>query len=353
MVWLKSELEKKYLVFLKDFTRKIETVPTIIIFAHDNIDPDALGSISGVSFLIEHLSLGLKPVFMFKGTMSLQARKMMEDLSLDMALIDELPSGNFLPIIVDSQGYPSMKKKQENILKSNGAPPVIIDHHEPVKKHEQDVSLIDPSSKSNCEIIMRLMKIANITPSFQVARYLIAGMMFDTGFLRHASSESISVMSPLLDTGVDLDELRSLLRTPMAYSERMARVKGAMRAEITRINQCIIATTRVSSYEASVCRGLVSLGVDIALCLASNRGSWRISSRQTQSCLEEYCVDLARVMSNLAGALDCTGGGHSAAAASNGDGDGEQALEFAKKNIITWLKDGIRNGGKNKGGGAK
>ena len=58
----------------------------------------------------------------------------------------------------------------------------------------------------------------------------------------------------------------------MDLSEKIARLKASQRMKVYRKGDWIIATAEVSSFQASVARGFLNLGADVAIIVGEKKG---------------------------------------------------------------------------------
>ena len=206
-------------------------------------------------------------------------------------------------------------------------PIVVIDHH---TRHPQTLKVasmmfIDEKSTSTCEILFRLYQDLRVKVDRNVAQALLIGMTYDNGHFTIATSRTFEIAASLTRLGADLHEAISTLTYPMSDSERMARLKAAERVKAKRIGKWIVATTNISSHQASASRALIGLGAHIAMAAGEKQGKLRISLRSCRQFNRETGVhlgrDIAKPLGEAAGGM---GGGHESAAGVNGTGQLEK-----------------------------
>jgi len=83
-----------------------------------------------------------------------------------------------------------------------------IDHH-PDNKLYGDVNLVDHKAAATCEIIYYKLKYLNIPITKQIATNLLAGIFFDTGGFRHASTTAATfeIAAALVRAGARIDRI--------------------------------------------------------------------------------------------------------------------------------------------------
>lgn len=318
--------------FLKDFFLEVERASSIVLISHDNMDPDAIGSIVGIIDLIKNVIPGSKTIGVHPPSISKLSRRLLDTWNIDLPFVTDLPASDFLPVLLDTQNVATTIKASAGEIEALQARCVIVDHHQPQGLTSR-LSLITSDVQANCEIVIQFFQVLEKQPNSIAANALMAGIWFDSSSLRYARESTVRCVNFLLDTGVRIEDFKGMMNEPMDISERIARLKAGMRCTLTRAGNVIIATSEVSTFEASACRGLIGLGADIAMVLAESKGEARISARQTAECHKTYKINLASIMRSIAGTLNGTGGGHELAAAASGPGDGATSLKEAIKNI--------------------
>jgi nanoRNase/pAp phosphatase (c-di-AMP/oligoRNAs hydrolase) len=318
--------------FLKEFFLAIEKASELVLISHENMDPDAVGSIAGIIDLIEGIAPRDASIGVYPPSVSKLSRKMLDTWQIDLPFIQTLPASDFLPIMLDTQNAATVLKASTDGIEALQARSIIIDHHQ-AQGLPSRLSLIDSNVQANCEIVVSLYQALGKLPRSPTNRALLGGILFDSSSLRYARNGTIRAVNALLESGLNLEDFKGLMVDAMDVSERIARLKAGTRCTLTRAGNAVIASSAVSTFEASACRGLIGLGADIALVLAENKGEVRISARQTADCHKAYRVNLASIMQSIAGTMGGTGGGHELAAAASGSRDGASGLKEAIKAI--------------------
>nr|MDO8118904.1 DHHA1 domain-containing protein [Candidatus Sigynarchaeota archaeon] len=318
--------------FLKDFSHVIAKSPEIVLISHENMDPDAVGSIAGIMGLVEGVAPRGASIKVFPPSVSKLSRKLLDTWQIALPFIQALPDSDFLPIMLDTQNIATVIKTTPLNVEALQSRSIIIDHHQNQGLPSQ-LGFIDSNVQANCEIVVNMYRVLGKPLGFPINRALLAGILFDSGNLRYARNVTIRAVASLLDSGLDIADFKGLMVETMDISERIARLKAGMRCSLIRIGDVIIASSEVSTFEASACRGLIGLGADISIVLAENKGDVRISARQTGECQKAYRVDLASIMHSISETIGGTGGGHELAAAASGSKNGASALKEAIKAI--------------------
>jgi nanoRNase/pAp phosphatase (c-di-AMP/oligoRNAs hydrolase) len=319
--------------FVNAFFLAIEQASEIVLISHENMDPDAIGSILGVMALIQERFPGKHAINVFPRSISKLSRKLLDTWTITLPFLDSLAERTFVPVLLDTQSIGAvMKSNNPNILALQQQA-IILDHHHDKQGLSSRLRFTSTVVQANCELVLQLFKEAGSMPRHPTSSALLAGILFDSGFLRYAKNSTINAVHSLLATGLVLDDFRQLLSESMDASERIARIKAGMRCNITRAGDAIIAASAVSTFEASACRGLIGLGADFALVLAETKDEIRISARQTDDARKRHGVNLASIMQSIGNVIGGTGGGHDLAAAASGVKEGQEGLKQAIKAI--------------------
>ncbi len=327
--------------FLKEFFRVVANSQNIVLMSHENMDLDAVGSIAGIIDLIDGVAPRGASIGVFPPSVSKLSRKWLDAWQIALPFVQALPAVDFLPILLDTQNTNTVLKDGSPSIEAMQTRSIIIDHHQNQGLPSR-LSFIDSDVQANCEIVVNMCRALGKMPRPQANRALLAGILFDSGNLRYARNGTIRAVNALLDSGLVIEEFRGLLTEAMDVSERIARLKAGMRCSLTRISDVVVASSEVSTFEASACRGLIGLGADISIVLAGNKGEVRISARQTGECHKAHRVNLASIMHSIAGTIGGTGGGHELAAAASGSRDGAKGLKEAIKAIEHIMNAGTR-----------
>jgi nanoRNase/pAp phosphatase (c-di-AMP/oligoRNAs hydrolase) len=197
-------------------------------------------------------------------------------------------------------------------------PLFIIDHHSYHKFSDKARVNVIKQISSTSEIMAQIYNRLEVPMSQELATILLVGMIFDSRRFRHITESSFKIVQYLLDNGGDYKEALDVLHQPMQVSEKMARVKGASRVKIYKVNNHIFTLSYISSFESSLARALIALGADFALTVAvqQNRET-RISMRCTNIFAELNKIHLGDIANKFTKIYTGTGGGHSTAAGIN------------------------------------
>ena len=184
--------------------KEIKKSNTIVVARHIGPDPDALGSQFALKELIKNkfpkkniYAIGSSPSkFKFFGNLDKT-----EDFNID---------NNTLLIVLDTPDIKRIDgisniKDYKNIIK--------IDHHPLIDEYE-NISLIDETSSSTCQLILELIFKNHLKLSNDIAEKIYMGIVSDTGRFMHAytTKKTFKLVTKLLNiTNIDFTSLYSPL----------------------------------------------------------------------------------------------------------------------------------------------
>ncbi len=303
---------------INDYLKKRAEIKKIGIVAHQNADPDAIAS-----------AIALKHIL----TLLLNEREI--EIELIASSINKLsenivkkynenfvthPSKDLQTIFLcDSNNLVQLGNHDYSTFMANNVPFFIIDHHSPNSFIEQcEITIIKDEISSTCEIITEIYQHMNLKPTKEVATLLLIGIIFDSRRFIYYSKNTFQNIQYLIDNGADYGLGLDFLHVPLSLSDRMARLKGALRAVIYHKEETIIVLSHIRSHESSVARALIDLGADFGIVLAKiDSKSIRISMRCTTKFAQHYNIHLGVLADKIAQMYSGAGGGHETAAGIN------------------------------------
>lgn len=320
---------------LSSFTEK--KVKSVLVCCHRNADPDALGSAYALKSLIQESCPEIERVEIAIDGVN-QASKRVTVAYPEIGFRHEAASKPSAVILVDVSNLGHVGKLAENIAES-GIPLIVIDHHVPQSSShlKADISFIDEKASSTCEIACSLYESIGKTPSKTVATILLIGIIYDSKRFSIIGRNTFRAAAFLIDSGADYQMALSVLRHPIDRSEKIARLKAAQRAKMVETNGWIIGLSEVGSFEASACRGLIDLGVDVAIVSSNKKKLKRVTARSTSGFYIDTGVNLAKVMEKVGIELGASGGGHPTAATVSGMDDAKKAERL----VLRFVQDVI------------
>ncbi len=300
----------------------------IQLLCHHNADPDAVCSSFAFSKLLKRLRPKLNIEIAAAQGPSRLSKFMLKSLPITLTNQPNIEEADVI-VLLDTNTVQQLDEWSERVEASK-APIVVIDHHagHPETERLATLTVADETASSTCEIIYRLFKEAEVELTPIEAKALFLGIAFDTRHFILASSDTLKILANLTKAGVKAEETLSLLSLPMTPSERIARLKAGKRVKLLKINNWLMAFSRVSAYQASAARALVALGAHVAIVAGQHDEKIQVSMRASREFHEETGVHLGRdVAKPLGEYLRGMGGGHAVSAGANGIGDPEASLK--------------------------
>jgi phosphoesterase RecJ-like protein len=324
---------------LEFFTER--RIHNILIVCHRNADPDAIGSAYGLKSLISESSPSVSRIGILAEDVNEVSDRMIEAYP-NITIEDDVITDPDAFVLVDVNNVDHVGRFSEKIRKS-GTPIIILDHHVPRESNNENVVImfIDENSSSTAEIVSSIYESTGRKPSSLGATILLIGIVYDSKRFSTPKRSAFHAADFLINAGADYESVLSVLRHPIDRSEKIARLKAAQRTKVVEINGWIIVSSTVSSFEASVCRGFIDLGADVAIVSSNRKGRGRrVSGRCTEVFHEETGVSLAKIMEKVGLELNGSGGGHPTAATVSGISD----VDKGEKMVLTYVEEEIRQG---------
>ncbi|WP_371806654.1 bifunctional oligoribonuclease/PAP phosphatase NrnA [Candidatus Lokiarchaeum ossiferum] len=319
------EVQESIKQFLPMFLLEVKQATSIGITAHTNADPDALAAAMGLKSFLIHM-FPSKEVKIILPQLNKIAEKVYKEVfpEIPTFLIERnWPPALDLLILVDTGDLNITELPPKFIQDTKGnlvKRIIIIDHHTRLENLDDRVicSLILGDLSSTAEIISLFYQLQNIIPTPEIIKILLLGIITDTGHFRYANTVSLENTKYLLEEGdIQLSDVTLHLQKPMTRSEKIARIRGAMRVEkLHLIKDYVIAFSHVSSYEASACKALIELGYDVSFVISyeKNKNGFRISSRAKEQIIKHEGLHLGKLLTEIGSEFNGSGGGHDGAA---------------------------------------
>jgi len=308
----------------------------VLLLCHHNADPDAVCSAFAFSQLLKRLRPKLNIKIAAAQGLSRLSKFMIKSLPVTLTNPPNIEEADVI-VLLDTNTVQQLDEWGERV-KASKAPIIVIDHHasHPETERLATLNVADETASSTCEIIYRLFKEAEVKLTLIEAKALFLGIAFDTRHFILASSDTLKILADLTEAGVKAEETLSLLSLPIAPSERIARLKAGKRVKLLKINDWLMAFSRVGAYQASAARALVGLGAHVAIVAGQHDEKIQISMRASHEFHKKTGVHLGRdVAKTLGEYLHGMGGGHAVSAGANGTGD----LEASLKRCVRLLKE--------------
>lgn len=301
-----------------------------LLLTHHNADPDSICAAHAFKELITRLDASAEAgIYMPGGASSLSKRVIAE---LGVEVLDDVSIEDYTVIVVLDTATLMQLDDWGDRVADLKVPKIFIDHHSP---HTETAStaaihLVDEGAYSTCEVVQRLYEEYGLAPSSNAARALLVGMAYDSKHFSLGSARSFQSASRLLDVGGPLEEVLALLMAERDRSDNIARLKSAQRMQLHMVGDWVIATSRLSSYQASAARGLLGLGADVAVVAGKDGAELRASLRSTDRFRMETSIHLGSDIAKALGEeFGGAGSGHPTAAGVNGEGRPTELLKRA------------------------
>ena len=331
-----TEIVKELQSDTKDGAKKLVVLP-------QNADGDAVASAVGLALVFPNVTIGR-----FENVSRI-GKRILGGLGIEVIIEPDLDEFDTL-VIVDASAPSQMGPYIKSSFESGRSDKkwIVIDHHlrtglwdvgpQDGEVHSSDANMqvnmqvyfYSDDTKSSCaELVYQIVKCAGFDCDKRSAMALLTGIVTDTGRFRHGSSESLRTFVEIMtEGGVELDEVLSLMESDdIDISQKIAHLKGAQRLKYEKIGKLLIATSRLSAFEASTCKMLLFLGADIAFVGAQRENTIRISARAKSGCIKAG-LHLGQILNTVGKETNCDGGGHAGAAGLNGVGDVEALLNI-------------------------
>lgn len=311
-----------------------------LILGHQNADPDAVCAMIAISTLYRAINPQGAPILL-ADDLSRLSQQVIDTFTSGVSILETTEVLGDLVILVDTNSLFQLGPRLQNIPQEPGRT-IILDHHEysPDIETISDHRLVRSDCSSTCEMMVDIFEEEMIPIDPTTANLLLTGILFDTRRFYFADTSTLQTAIRLIEYGADYEQcIKALLMRP-DRSERIARLKAAGRAKIHMIGDWVIATSKIGTFEASVCRALIEMGADVAIVGGSpSKDVVRISSRSTREFSIATSINLGTdVMEPLGNIIGGKGGGHANAAGANGTKGLEEAIVKSVHLIRTMIE---------------
>jgi len=309
-----------------------------LIVTHANADPDAVAS----ALLLLHALgyLGLKDVHLaFPEKPSRLSRKILAALDLRVNYLARPEPKSRYPAVavvdatngVQLSAFRGVARRAETLL--------VVDHHVPpgdlLARARYAVVAKEPAT---VVLLVRAIEGLGVKIEPPLATLALTGLLFDSRRFIHVTPLTLRAAAYLLECGGHYERALSLLEEEPTYSERVAKLKGALRSHLLKVGEYIVAVSEIGSFEASVARALVALGADVALVASERDGECRLAVRVSRSFLERTKLSAGKdIAAKIAGVLGGEGGGHDSAGSYKGRCRASDALRAALEEVVRRL----------------
>lgn len=309
-----------------------------LLLCHHNADPDSICSAYAFKELAKALNPSVDAEIILTGGASSLSKRVMEALRIRAAEEASVAEASVL-VVLDTATLRQLEEWGEEIARAD-APRVFIDHHAPHPMTTQlaTLHLVDEEATSTCEIVYGLYRSYGVKPSACVAKAILIGIAYDSRHFTIGTAKTFRTVSELLEIDGAVEEVISLLSSERGRSERIARLKAGQRTRIHDVGGWSIATSHVSSFQASAARALLGLGADVAAVAGGEKRIVKASLRSTDRFHRVTSIHLGRdVAVPLGEEFGGAGSGHATSAGVNGEGRPRSMLRRAVELISAKL----------------
>lgn len=187
----------------KEIKKLICSAKNVAIFGHQNPDLDCFGALFGAKYLCE--KLGAKATIFSIPPKNSFLLNIFDGKEIESEFFSE----NFdLVIILDCNLFSRLEEKyREEVKKINNI--LIIDHHLQVEVENGCKFLIDKNKSSASLIILEILNELKIPLTKEVATYIYAGVVGDTGRFLHTNTDVATFEGAiaLLKSGADIQKV--------------------------------------------------------------------------------------------------------------------------------------------------
>ncbi|MCF8885140.1 MAG: DHH family phosphoesterase [Nitrososphaerota archaeon] len=322
--------------------REVEGLGQVVILTHVGGDPDSIASAYVLrELLLKKLKVKLVDVVVPEEPTA-HIKPILTYLSLNV--LEDVPKDAEAYFVVDA-GSPEQLGRHIDILSILDRFVIVLDHHSgTVNKYPKHVKVFSNELyQSVSEIMYDLVEYIGYSIGLREAEALFIGIYYDTARLMIADEESTRKLCKLISIGINPSSILSSLEHGLDISERIARLKAAMRMKVYRFEEWVFAFTEVSAFQSSVARALISLGAHIAIAVGGREeGILSASIRAVNDLCEKtglnVGVDLAE---KVAGKFNGYGGGHACAAHFTCKASIEDVLNTVLEILSTKLKKNL------------
>lgn len=310
----------------------------ILLLGHKNADPDSVCSIIALSLGLE--KAGFKVRRGAVEDISKISCKILAELGEQIEINPKLDADLIIMLDLSTEGQLASFAP---LIASSKAKKMILDHHTIQDcTLKADFSFIDEKASSTVELAYDLLRELQIGIDEKIAKAILLGIVAETAHLQFASIKNFKILSELMEKfSINYRWLVATLEAPLDVSERIARLKASQRVKFERFGNYLVATSKVTSFEASAARALIRAGADLAAVAAEKEGEVRISLRSTMRFCEKTKIDLGKdVIPKVSAIIGGTGSGHPTAAGANGKlvKKADEALNY----VVKFVKERVK-----------
>lgn len=222
--------------FVKEFTTLnyiISKSESVLLFAHSGPDGDTVGANLALKEYI--ISLGKKAEIACFDPLPKHLEGLLETKFVHP---DEIEVSSYNTIIACDSVERGFHKILSRISQEQAV--IIIDHHPDINL-QGDVTILDYSCSSVCEIIYRFFSFLHINITKEIATALMVGILGDTGNFQHSNTsvQVINIASDLMRKGAPISRIVDTVFTNKKISTLKLWGKAFEKAKINHQNGMI------------------------------------------------------------------------------------------------------------------
>lgn len=182
------------------------------ITTHKNADPDGIGSVFAMQYLLKKLGAEEVTVYISGFISHYQNKTLVNTLNLVFKEATTFPDDVECLVIVDVA-----ETGTEHLPEINRVPNIVVDHHKKIPEQKAQLCIIEQVG-STCTIIAQLLLTDKLTDSDEdqlVATALYFGIMNDTKFLSRGATDLDRDVYRELSKHIDADKLETILNYPI------------------------------------------------------------------------------------------------------------------------------------------
>ncbi|MDG6225321.1 MAG: DHHA1 domain-containing protein [Candidatus Thermoplasmatota archaeon] len=289
----------------------------VLALAHHNADLDAVASCLIIKWLFPWVRIGS-----YK-SISQAGRMLLSSLGESMEVDPDTGSAELL-LIIDSSSPSQVSDGDISSWKEY----IVIDHHQDNVNWVGNVYR-DEKRSACVEIMLQMAMMSGMSLTREIAIAGMAGITADTGRFRFAKAEDMAIISFLVEgSGVSIEDVLSTIEGDEYFdiSKKIAVLKSLKRVRYQRVQDQIVATSTVGSFESAAARGLLVVGCDVVFIGSQKDSEMRVSARAKPHIIRAG-MNLGKFMEEVGRMIGAEGGGHDAAAGLNGKGRVDRVLE--------------------------
>lgn len=317
---------------MSQIAQVLNSSSTVLIFAHTNMDGDAMGSCAALCHSLRNA--GKKAYVLREDKIAENLKFMDRGYCTDDFSVIENPD---VCICLDCHGEDRMPERYSTFL--SGKEHLCLDHHSTFSEFD-GIAVIDSQAAATGELVYELLEEMGAEIDTETAEYIFAAITTDTGNFQYSNctKRTFEIVTKLFDYGLRPNKVSVEIYenvSPARIKLESAVMNGAVftadgRAVIAAVTKDILAETGASMEDADgIAAALRSIrGVEISALLKEREdGQIKVSMR-------------AKTTGNVAAICEAFGGGgHIKAAGCTMKGTVEEVRTVIDNAIVKSLKE--------------